>query len=94
MTSLAYYNCGNYHLGSDAMTTSSVRISTELLEQARDAAQAEFRSVQGQLEYWARIGKAASENPDLPTSFVVEAVSSLAEPRSMATEFVPRSASK
>ena len=73
------------------MATSSVRISSELLDQARDAAHAEFRSVQGQLEFWARVGKAATENPDLPTSFVVEAVSSLAEPRSLATEFVPRS---
>jgi hypothetical protein len=76
------------------MATSSVRISADLLDQARDAAKSEFRSVQGQLEYWARVGKAASENPDLPTSFVMEAVSSLAEPRSLATEFVPRSSSK
>jgi hypothetical protein len=76
------------------MATSSVRISAELLEQARIAAQAEFRSVQGQLEFWARVGKAASENPDLPTSFVVEAVSSMAEPRALATEFKPRSTAK
>lgn len=76
------------------MSTSSVRISTELLEQARIGAQSEFRTVQGQLEFWAKVGKAAAENPDLPAGFVVEAVSSLAEPRSSATEFKPRSAKK
>jgi hypothetical protein len=76
------------------MTTASVRISSELLEQARAAAHSEFRTVQGQLEYWARVGKAASENPELPTSFVIEAVSSMAEPRSLATEFQPESLAK
>ena len=94
MSGAIYYNCGNTQSWGIAMATSSVRISAELLEQARDAAHAEFRSVQGQLEFWARVGKAASENPDLPTSFIVEAVSSLAEPRSLATEFKPRSVAR
>lgn len=91
---IAYYNCGNPYSWSETMATSSVRISADLVDQARLAAQTEFRTVQGQLEFWARVGKAASENPDLPTSFVIEAVSSLAEPRSQATVFQPRSADK
>jgi hypothetical protein len=30
------------------------------------------RSVPKQIEYWARIGKIAEENPDLPYSFIRE----------------------
>ena len=32
----------------------------------------EHRSMTSQLEYWATIGKAAEENPDLPFSFLKE----------------------
>lgn len=32
-----------------------------------------------QLEYWATIGKAAEENPDLPFSFIKETLLAMAE---------------
>jgi hypothetical protein len=73
------------------MTTSSVRISSELIERARLEAKGEMRTVQAQLEFWIRVGKATLENPDLPASFVAEAVLSLEEPREIATKFEPRS---
>ena len=61
------------------MGTLSVRIDEELVGAARAAAKAEFRSVQGQLEFWAKVGRAALDNPDLPASFIAESLMSLAE---------------
>ena len=68
----------------------SVRIPRELYEQARSDALGEHRTIPGQIEYWARVGRAALDNPDLPVSFIAEALASLAEPREEATPFVPR----
>lgn len=73
------------------MQTSSVRIKTELIEAARQEAKGEMRTVQGQLEFWIKVGKAALENPELPASFVAEAVLALEESKELATAFVPRS---
>ncbi len=73
------------------MTTLSVRIDENLINAARVAAKAEFRTVQGQVEYWAKVGRAALDNPDLPVSFVAESLMSLAEPREDSQPFVSRS---
>ena len=74
------------------MTAStSIRIDQTLYDQARSEAQAERRSISGQIEYWAKVGRAALDNPDLPVSFIAESLAALAEPREDATEFVPRS---
>jgi hypothetical protein len=73
------------------MATVSVRIDEELVKEARLAAKAEFRTVQGQLEFWANVGRAALDNPDLPVAFVADALLSMAEPRELSTPFVPRS---
>ncbi|MEO6423545.1 MAG: ParD-like family protein [Candidatus Nitrotoga sp.] len=69
----------------------SVRMDESLVEQARSAAKAEFRTVQGQLEFWAKVGRAALDNPDLPASFIAESLMAMAEPREDATPFVPHS---
>lgn len=68
-----------------------VRIDDVLYEQARTEAQIEHRTIAGQIEYWAKVGRASLDNPDLPVSFVAEALSSMREPRDQATPFVPRS---
>ena len=68
-----------------------VRIDDTLYEQARAEALVEHRTIAGQIEYWAKVGRAALDNPDLPVSFVAESLASLAEPRSEASAFVPRS---
>jgi len=73
------------------MPTLSVRIDEALINAARTAAKAEFRTVQGQLEFWAKVGRAALDNPDLPASFIAESLMSLAEPREECAPFVPRS---
>ena len=41
-----------------------VRIDDRLYEQAKAHAQAERRTIAGQVEFWAMIGKAALDNPD------------------------------
>lgn len=77
------------------MTTStSIRIDQTLYDQARSEAQAEHRTIAGQIEYWAKVGRAALDNPDLPVSFVAESLAAMAEPRDEATDFVPRSRSR
>ena len=67
-----------------------VRINDALYEQARAEALVEHRTIAGQIEYWATIGRASLDNPDLPVSFVAEALASVREPRNHATLFVPR----
>ena len=74
------------------MTAStSIRIDQTLYDQARAEAMAEHRSIAGQVEYWAKVGRAALDNPDLPVSFIAESLASMAEPREDATDFVARS---
>ena len=61
------------------MPTVSVRIDEELVSAARFAAKAEFRTVQGQVEFWAKVGRAALDNPDLPASFIAESLMSMVD---------------
>jgi hypothetical protein len=63
----------------------------DLVGAARTAAKSEYRTVQGQIEFWAKVGRAALDNPELPASFIAESLMSLAEPREDATPFVARS---
>lgn len=44
----------------------AIKLSDILIEDAKPYAQAMHRSVPRQIEYWARLGKLAEENPDLP----------------------------
>lgn len=50
----------------------AMKISDELVNDAKPYAVAEHRSVPKQIEYWASIGKAATENPDMPVTMVHE----------------------
>lgn len=71
--------------------TVTIRIDETLYAQAKSEAAAEHRSIAGQIEYWAKVGRAAIDNPDLPVSFIADALLALAEPKTDATPFVPRS---
>jgi hypothetical protein len=74
------------------MTASiAIRINRTLYDQARNEAQTEHRTISGQIEFWASVGRAAIDNPDLPVSFIVESLASLAESREEAQPFIPRS---
>ncbi|MYM89839.1 hypothetical protein GTP91_21995 [Rugamonas sp. FT82W] len=70
--------------------STSIRINQDLYELARQDAALEHRTVSGQIEFWARVGRAALDNPDLPVGFVAESLASLAEPREQAQPFIPR----
>lgn len=71
--------------------STSIRIDQALYEQAKLDAASEHRTIAGQVEFWARVGRAALDNPDLPVSFVAESLASMSEPEEQATAFVPRS---
>jgi len=48
----------------------NVKLSEALVESAKHYGNIEHRSVPKQIEYWSKIGKIASENPDLPFSVI------------------------
>lgn len=50
----------------------TVRISDSLLKDARKYSKVDHRSLTGQIEHWARIGKCAEENPDLTYDLIKE----------------------
>jgi len=66
----------------------SVRIDETLYGLARVQAQAEHRSIAGQIEFGAMIGRAALDNPDLPIDFVRDLLVARAEGKSLVTPFV------
>jgi hypothetical protein len=63
----------------DATMTTAVRINDELVREAKIFSKIDKRSLTGQIEHWARIGKCAEENPDLTYSLVKEMLIGLAE---------------
>jgi hypothetical protein len=56
-----------------------IRISDNLAREAKTRSKVEHRSMTSQLEYWATIGKAAEDNPDLPFSFIKETLMAIEE---------------
>jgi len=66
-----------------------VRIDDKLYEQAKAASKGECRTIAGQLGFWAKVGKAALDNPNLPTEFVRELLIARAEDRKQLTAFEP-----
>lgn len=57
----------------------AVRISDELLNEAKKFSKIEHRSLTGQIEHWARVGKCAEENPDLTYDLIKEILIGIAE---------------
>lgn len=58
-----------------------IKLSDDLVNEARRYAAAYGRSIPKQIEYWSHIGKIAEENPDLPYSFIHDLLLSLEEAR-------------
>lgn len=56
-----------------------IRISDSLAKEAKTRSKVEHRSMSSQLEYWATIGKAAEDNPDLPFTFIKETLMAMEE---------------
>ena len=52
--------------------STAVRVSDKLANDAKIQSKVNNRSLTGQIEYWANIGKIAEENPDLPFQLLKE----------------------
>ena len=59
--------------------TNAVRVSEDLVKEAKIFSRIDNRSITGQIEHWARIGKCAEENPDLTYSLIKEILVGLIE---------------
>ena len=57
----------------------AVRISEKLLNEAKKYSRVDHRSITGQIEHWAKIGKCVEENPDLTYSLIKEILMGLEE---------------
>lgn len=57
----------------------AVRISEELVGEAKRFSRIDHRSLAGQIEHWARMGKCAEENPNLPYTLIKEIMMGLDE---------------
>ncbi len=67
----------------------SIRINDEIYTAAKMTAKAECRSISNQIEFWAKVGKAALDNPDLSVDFVRDILISKNQDQSLAEAFVP-----
>lgn len=65
-----------------------IRIDEGIYNEAKKTAKAECRSIPNQIEFWARIGKCALENPDLPVEFIKEILIAKNQDPSLAEPFI------
>jgi hypothetical protein len=66
-------------LVEEYIMATAVRISEELVNEARKFSRIDHRSLAGQIEYWARLGKCVEENPDLTYSLIKDILIGLEE---------------
>lgn len=64
-----------------------IRIDEAIYNDAKKVARAECRSIPGQIEFWAKVGKCALDNPDLPIEFIKDLLISKNQDRSLAEPF-------
>ncbi len=57
----------------------AVKISDSLISEARVYSKVNNRSLTGQIEFWAKIGKCSEENPDLTYAQIKEMLLGLEE---------------
>jgi hypothetical protein len=53
-------------------TATAIRVSGKLVREARLISAVDNRSVTGQIEHWAKIGKCSEENPELTYRLIKE----------------------
>ncbi len=59
--------------------TTAVRVSGELVKEAKIYSKVDKRSITGQIEHWARMGKCTEENPDLTYNAITDILNGVAE---------------
>ena len=64
-----------------------IRIDQAIYDDAKKIARAECRSIPNQIEFWAKIGKCALDNPDLPVEFIKDLLFSKKTDPSLAEPF-------
>ena len=64
-----------------------IRIDEIIYNEAKKTARAGCRSIPGQIEFWAMIGKCALDNPDLPIEFVKDILISKHQDKTLAEPF-------
>ena len=56
------------------MQNFSVKIDEQLFNSAAAEGKANFSSTDNQINFWAKVGKNALENPDLPVDFIAKMI--------------------
>ena len=62
--------------------STAIKVSDDLVAKAQIRSKVFKRSVAGQIEYWATIGRIVDENPDLPLPLIQEILLAKEEIRS------------
>lgn len=75
--------------GVERMALASIRIDAELVERAKAVSKVQQRTTAQQIKYWATIGEAALQNPDLTANVIVGWLESRAQ-NELAKPFVRR----
>ena len=65
-----------------------IRISDDLARDAKSRSAAEKRSMTGQVEYWAQIGRLAEDNPDLSYAFIKDILIAREQARGETADYV------
>jgi hypothetical protein len=65
----------------------AVKLSDHMVFDARIMAKVFNRSLAGQIEYWAKIGKIAEENPDLSYAFIRDLLIAMEEEDAGLTDY-------
>ena len=63
----------------DMTKNTAVKLSGDIILEAKKYANVYSRSVSKQIEHWAKIGRIAEENPDLPYDFIKDILISMEE---------------
>ncbi|MCP4681260.1 MAG: hypothetical protein GY864_02890 [Desulfobacterales bacterium] len=74
--------------------TTAVRVSENLVREARLLSAVDNRSVTGQIEHWARIGKCAEENPDLTYRLTKDILDRIRMPKTFSASTISDSQSE
>lgn len=61
------------------MGATAIKIDSAILNQAKAYGEAQSRSATKQVEYWARIGKIAQDNPDLNFEDISDILNGMAQ---------------
>lgn len=59
--------------------TTTIRLSDDTIAMAKRYAKVEHRSTAKQIEWWAKVGRTAIDNPDLPVPFIIEVLHAMEE---------------